>query len=27
MSARDIFHNVVKTALQHDGWTSTWLFH
>ena len=23
MSARDIFHNVVKTALQHDGWTIT----
>jgi hypothetical protein len=23
MSARDIFHNAVKTALEHDGWTIT----
>ena len=23
MSARDIFHHAVKTALQHDGWTIT----
>lgn len=23
MSARDIFHNAVKTALQKDGWTIT----
>jgi hypothetical protein len=23
MSARDIFHNAVKIALEHDGWTIT----
>ena len=23
MPARDIFHNAVKTALEHDGWTIT----
>ena len=23
MSARDIFHDAVRTALEHDGWTIT----